>query len=855
MAGARTNLRGPRNRRYFADARQHCSRSTNSTDGEKPMFGAFARVLPVLVLTSGIAWGQTSPVVSRDVASHMPPNPEKIAASLVKRGVIPATASLREIEAAVESYLRLKMSGGGPDQNYNPLARKRVNAAEEALNAGSTSAIRGRKLGNTLSVPPSSPQWKSLAGTGKLLVILVEFSNTPYTWQPVEGPQRTEAGPLHNQIPVPDNTFDLWVPDFSAQHYEDMLFTPGGWTIPAGDYAGERRGSMRDYFLEQSYGRYTVGGDVYGWYTVDKPEAYYGDDRPSGGHDNLLPGNRAALVEDTVAVIGNAIDWEAYDADGDCLIDHPLFIHAGIDQSGGGGVQGDDALWAHSSSVFIKLVDKPACLLGDYGLDGIYLYNYTMMPEDGGVGVFAHEFGHDLGLPDEYDTAYSGRGDSVAFWSLMSYGSWVGWPAQTQPSDMSIWGRYALGWVQPGDNLAVTNLTSLASLGKTPLGVRLEQAERWGGEGTYNAIRVNLPPKLLFVNTPHSGAWEWWGGKADLIDTTLRRTVDLTGKTSATLSFWTWYDIEPLWDFGFVQVSTDGGATWTSLPISGTTTEHDPSAMASIVANLPGFTGNSGGWVYKTYDMSAYAGQSIQLQFRYMTDWGTTMAGFYVDDISVQADGTPLFFDDVETVDPAWTAAGWTRDNGSTTKTHYYLLEWRNGTPMETTYDGTTILNFDAGLSSVYQYDPYGSTGNPNEPWHFSYSLPGLLLWYRDMSYTDNWTGSHPGHGFLLVVDAHKQAMLRPPLPGGGSWPWFSQVQSYDATFGLSRAPDALLGYWGIVRNYAGLNAIPNFDDSLSYWSSTAPAASVKTPTYGLLFRVLGQATDGSATIVGLGLK
>ena len=144
------------------------------------------------------------------------------------------------------------------------------------------------------------------------------------------------------------------------------------------------------------------------------------------------------------------------------------------------------------------------------------------------------------------------------------------------------------------------------------------------GTDTINAIRVSLPPKSMTVNTPHGGSYEWFGGKADQIDTTLVRTVDLTGKTSATLSFWTWYDIEQNWDFGFVQVSTDDGATWTSLPIAGTTSVIDPSGMPAIAANLPGFTGNSGGWINKTFDLSAYAGQNIMLQFRYMTDWGTS---------------------------------------------------------------------------------------------------------------------------------------------------------------------------------------------------------------------------------------
>jgi immune inhibitor A len=223
---------------------------------------------------------------------------------------------------------------------------------------------------------------------------------------------------------------------------------------------------------------------------VDKPEAYYGDDRPSGGNDNNGPGTTKDLIADVVSVINsqNAINWADYDTNGDCVIDHPLFIHAGVDQSGGGGIQGNDAIWAHSSSVAQPVTDPT-----DACPKGLYISNYTIMPEDGGVGVFAHEFGHDLGLPDEYDTIYSGRGESVAFWSLMSSGSWIGRPAQTQPSDISIWGRMALGWVTNNTQIPATerNLAriNVSNLGKAPINLRLEQSVRWGGNGTINNSR------------------------------------------------------------------------------------------------------------------------------------------------------------------------------------------------------------------------------------------------------------------------------------------------------------------------------------------------------------------------------
>jgi hypothetical protein len=80
-------------------------------------------------------------------------------------------------------------------------------------------------------------------------------------------------------------------------------------------------------------------------------------------------------------------------------------------------------------------------------------------------------------------------------------------------------------------------------------------------------------------------------------------------------------------------------------------------------------------------------------------------------------------------------------------------------------------------------------------------------------------------------------------------------VQSYDAAFSLDGAQDLLLSYFGIVQPDQALEAVPNFDDSLSYWSTVAPHASAQTPRYGFSFWVLGVAPDGSAALVGLGTK
>jgi len=104
------------------------------------------------------------------------------------------------------------------------------------------------------------------------------------------------------------------------------------------------------------------------------------------------------------------------------------------------------------------------------------------------------------------------------------------------------------------------------------------------------------------------------------------------------LTFDTKYSIESHWDFGFVQISTDGGVTWTSLENSYTTYSHDPSATAEIIANLPGLSGTSSGWpdwMTMMFNLTDYAGEKVLLGFRYMTDEAYIWEGWYVDNVMI----------------------------------------------------------------------------------------------------------------------------------------------------------------------------------------------------------------------------
>ncbi|MBA3366750.1 MAG: immune inhibitor A, partial [Actinobacteria bacterium] len=108
-----------------------------------------------------------------------------------------------------------------------------------------------------------------------------------------------------------------------------------------------------------------------------------------------------------------------------------------------------------------------------------------------------------------------------------------------------------------------------------------------------------------------------------------------------TLTFLTDWNMENHWDFGFVQVSTDGGVTYKTVTCTDTTTETDPDAIEKVKANVPGYTGDSGGYKNESCNLSAYAGTTVLLSFRYVTDPAVegesdrVPPGWYLDDIAI----------------------------------------------------------------------------------------------------------------------------------------------------------------------------------------------------------------------------
>ncbi|HZA21375.1 MAG TPA: hypothetical protein VFA32_02015, partial [Dehalococcoidia bacterium] len=126
--------------------------------------------------------------------------------------------------------------------------------------------------------------------------------------------------------------------------------------------------------------------------------------------------------------------------------------------------------------------------------------------------------------------------------------------------------------------------------------------------------------QLLPIDVGDHGCW--WSNSGDSISSSLTGLVDLRSQTQATLGYQVWYSIEENWDYGYLEVSTDGGLTWDILETPHTTLDNP-------IGNSfgPGYTGNSHGWITEHVDLSPYAGREILVRFHYVTDDAVNGAG------------------------------------------------------------------------------------------------------------------------------------------------------------------------------------------------------------------------------------
>lgn len=703
---------------------------------------------------------------------------------------------------------------------------------EEALQQVISGDATAQERNGSQVVKLSTGKYVELARekTDKIFTILVEFGDQ------IDSRYGGTVGPLHNEIAEPDPTKDnstAWQADYNQEHFNELYFG-----------TGKGVDSMKTYYEKQSSGRYSVDGEVSDWVKVPYNEARYGSNDANTGAWYAVQDGVTAWVADQKAAgrtdaeikadLAEYDQWDRYDFDGDGnfnesdgYVDHFQIVHAGEDESAGGGAQGADAIWAHRWYAFgtdAGSTGPDGNKLGGaaIGDTGIWVGDYTIQPENGGLGVFAHEYGHDLGLPDLYDT--NGGDNSTGFWTLMSSGSWLGTgegEIGNLPGDMTAWDKLQLGWLNYDTAKAATK--SSHTLGVAEYNTKNAQA-----------LVVELPDKTVTneIVEPAQGATQWWSGSGDDLSQTLTRSVDLTGKSSATLTLDGWWDIEAGYDYLYTEVSTNGGTTWTA--IDGTA---DGAAISRDGSGKPALDGTTEAYKKLSYPLDAYAGQNIGLRFRYATDGGVAQKGFAADEISVTADGAALFSDDAETADAAWTADGFSRIGASITDDYaqYYIAENRQ------------YVSYDKTLK-VGPYNFGFSTTRPDWVEHFPYQN-GLLIWKWDTSQPDNNTSVHPGKGLVLPVDAHPTA-----LKWSDGTVMRSRIQAYDSPFSLFRTDGLTLHKADVETKIASQKGVSVFNDHTNtYYDLTTPLAGVNITDTNTKIKIVKEALNGSTISLQVG--
>ncbi len=718
-----------------------------------------------------------------------------------------------------------------------------------------TQQRNGSTVVKVTEAPPSGTPSRRAAGdtgryvelareaTDRVFVILAEFGDERHPLYPdrdtdphTPGPV-TFDGPLHNTIAEPDRSKDNitgWLPDYSPDYFRELYFG-----------TGDDVESLKTYLETQSSGRYSIGGTVTDWVKVRYNEARYGrsgdDPADANGDDpnvcaSVICGNAEQLVVDAanqwvadqlaagrskaqVAEDLRSFDrHDRYDVDSDGdfneadgYLDHTQVVFAGNDEADLNVDQGEDALWSHRGYVNTGAGGPGTNKAGgtQIGDTGVWIGDYTMQAENGGLSTVAHEYLHDLDLPDDL-TGSAAVQNSTGYWTVMGQSRLsapgdIGWA--TRAGDLGAWNKLQLGWLDY--ETVVAGRSRTLDLGPEEYNTAEAQA-----------VVVVLPRKTVTTDGPYAGARQFFSGNADGLDTSMTRRVDLAGATSARLTFKARYTIEQGWDFFAVEASADGGGTW--APLAGTV---DGAPFGADGAGRPAVTGSSNGaWADVAVPLDAYVGGEALVRLRYRTDEGVAEGGLYADAVSLEADGRVVSTDGAEAGSSPWSLSGFSRMGPRLSKEYgrFYIAANR------------THVSYDKYLATGPSYAGYAGT-RPRFVDHYPYS-EGLLISYWDTEQTDNDTGAHVGAGRNLYVDAHPA-----PLYNLTGTPWPSRVQTYDAPFSLRRAPSFTLHVAGAPSHVRGQAAVPTFDDTDDYLHEEIPYNGVTLPAVGVRITVLRQ--------------
>lgn len=508
-----------------------------------------------------------------------------------------------------------------------------------------------------------------------------------------------------------------------------------------------------------------------GWYQLPGTQGYYGSNSTVSAYPGFVSGQAALinidngcgptgkLVYDAATLMDPDVDFNDFDTDRDGWVDFFELVYQGQPENIIGQT-GVNNVWPHSSSLAYYYTDgytthdrlrdhqdRPlfwtddthsATTLTDTGKPAyVRVGPYNVNAEFSDAITFAHEYGHSLGLPDNYST---GSRNTMDDWDLMASG----------PGHMSMWDKQELGWIVPFELTGSKNVT-----GQHELKQDINQIQWKDQNGTpytltgnvHNAevYKVNLPKSQLFdPGIIPSGRWVYYsqagndfGYPGHLLDIAFDANKT-AGASNLKLQFKSWFEIEKDYDYGYVEVcqyrgnpaalqcdnlpsindAGEGGSTTTSTNpngnnhgngitcVSGHTTEP---TCGTVSYPEPEF-------ITDEFDLSAYAGQDFIIRWAYSTDPGAAMRGWVIDDIELLKDSTRVFFDDAENPqvsnDDTHAYNGWLRSNGSSSQEHAYWVGVRD----KTGFDATAGWTPGVVMEYANEAHGYGNSGVDDPP-------------------------------------------------------------------------------------------------------------------------------------------
>ena len=270
----------------------------------------------------------------------------------------------------------------------------------------------------------------------------------------VEKRRHAAANRVSTPIALGEKHFLVILVEFSDKKFSNAKENFSNLLNQKGYSANGGTGSARDYYYDNSHGKFTPVFDVYGPVTLSKTMAYYGGNDSQGNDEHP-----AEAVVEGLTALKSEIDFSKYDNDGDKCVDLVFMYYAGYGEADYGGDDCDDTIWPHQWDIRYEGLSfsSNGYSVSSYACSNELIGSGENQGKLEGIGTACHEFGHAMGLPDFYDTDYETNDQAAGLfsYSLMDSGSYNN-DVRTPPY-LNIEERIILGWL---DESAIRDFTA-----------------------------------------------------------------------------------------------------------------------------------------------------------------------------------------------------------------------------------------------------------------------------------------------------------------------------------------------------------------------------------------------------------